>query len=383
MIRQSMSIFSYLTRLLLLLLLLASVQTAWASCNGGGYRRVVPLGGGNYSLGEDAPIGTVIYRQVVRGDLSYWISCSEAGVPREDRMQISFRVDEKRFYMRDYIVDVGQGIGLRFRNLSGETFGSLSNGKARTFLLKENPGNVEGNELSFIVEVIKIDPHLGGATFHGDAYFPKVVIEAAAGGGHEWSPLIEVEFTGNLSLNIDEATCQIANERYTYTFPSKNITEFPALGSASDWLAAPVTLRGCSAFSSNHSGKTDYASSTMGDPAYADVQSVGDIRRTPSTLTLTLEPQTPVLDSDNGVIAIESGADAALGIGIQLGMDTGSGYQPLRLNGNRVQRQLTPVIDLLNRQDITYRLGARLIRTGEGLKGGKIRAQVTYTVTYF
>ncbi|XEG66656.1 hypothetical protein NMD97_09830 [Edwardsiella tarda] len=159
--RQRIPRLALWARLLLVLVLLGLAPALRASCYGGGYHRVVPLGWGDYSIGEDAPIGTVFYRQLVHGDLPYSISCNADSV-HSGRMQVNFRVDEKNW--------------------------------------------------------------------------------SATGGADDWSPVTEIEFIGDMHLMIHAGTCQVANDRYTYTFPKQLGADFPALGATSEWLAAPVTL---------------------------------------------------------------------------------------------------------------------------------------------
>ncbi|WGE30347.1 hypothetical protein PHA77_06990 [Edwardsiella tarda] len=380
--RQRIPRLALWARLLLVLVLLGLAPALRASCYGGGYHRVVPLGWGDYSIGEDAPIGTVFYRQLVHGDLPYSISCNADSV-HSGRMQLNFRVDEKNWSANgELIASPVAGVGVRFRTMRGDIFGSLSNHYTITYP-RDNPSTIGPEETSFIVEFIKTGPVPVGGSFSG-SNLPMVIIEAATGGANDWSPVTEIEFIGDMRLMIHAGTCQVANDRYTYTFPKQLGADFPALGATSEWLAAPVTLHRCSAFTRSHRNNGDYAESTASDPN-AILAEVRDVHTTPSRVKLTLSPQTAVLDSNNGVIAIEQGEDAAIGLAIQLGWNNGSGsYQPLALaNGvAELVAEPSPPVGAYDSTDFVYRLAARLIRTGAALKGGKIRAQLTYTVTY-
>lgn len=173
---------------------------------------------------------------------------------------------------------------------------------------------------------------------------------------------VETSFTG--SLNIVSRTCTTPN--VTVDMGSYGVEQFKNAGDATLWRSAVIQLTDCPRFYGKLiDGRNSY---------YSDNGNTAIGVKTPNTLYVTVQPNTPVIDAANGIFSLQSGADSASGVGIQLtwggdNVDFSSGRSFTLGDSSSTSR----VIPLL----------ARYIKTSGPVKPGKANATATFTINYY
>ncbi|MFC0138973.1 fimbrial protein, partial [Erwinia mallotivora] len=95
---------------------------------------------------------------------------------------------------------------------------------------------------------------------------------------------------------------------------------------------------------------------------------------------LSLSPNTPIIDSYKGILAVKSGNGSASGVGIQLAWGTQSAPSPQWVNFAESRQFFLP--DDGSTQ-YSLPLMARYIQTASQVMPGKADATVTFTIYYY
>lgn len=98
-----------------------------------------------------------------------------------------------------------------------------------------------------------------------------------------------------------------------------------------------------------------------------------------NTVRLSLSASTSVIDPINGIIALIPASDSATGIGIQVGVKEGSDIKPFNFNTNEVI--FTPPSP--GEQSMEIPLFARYTATSNTITPGKANGAVVYTLNYY
>lgn len=160
-------------------------------------------------------------------------------------------------------------------------------------------------------QLVKTGPIASGAVVNASS-FPQFSWDIATNGvnvGYSGLPihLASYRFTG--SLQFVTQTCTAQNK--TVDMGKYNATYFKGKGSvAGPWMDASIQLTGCPTFSGYH-GVGNQVNSYGSDP-------IIEGSRTANLFTLSVTPAHGLADSANNIMALESGTDAATGLGVQL-----------------------------------------------------------------
>ncbi|MGR7122225.1 fimbrial protein [Klebsiella aerogenes] len=161
------------------------------------------------------------------------------------------------------------------------------------------------------ISLIKTGPIASGSVVNASS-FPHLTWDIATGGvniGYAGLPihLADISFAG--SIRFVTQTCTPQNR--TVDMGKWNAANFKGKGSESGpWMDASIQLTGCPTFSGYY-GKDNPQSSVDSGTASGGT-------RVANLFTLSVTPAHGLVDSANSIMALESGTDAATGLGVQL-----------------------------------------------------------------
>lgn len=355
---------------LLLSLLMVATGARALTCDfitGAAVTVQMPIQGTNITVGPDVPNGTVIHQQYYRPAAGMSFGCSNAnGITYRPIVDYHFTrtpMPPSSYSSGPFAGKIMQtsipGIGVAFRRGTNPTdvtvpftqtpWREMTGGGSFTA-----PGSFDLD--MFLIKTGDIQPGtLNGADLPTVGAFFSVpgVLDLKA---------VETSFTG--SLNIVSRTCTTPN--VTVDMGSYGVEQFKNAGDATLWRSAVIQLTDCPRFYGKLiDGRNSY---------YSDNGNTAIGVKTPNTLYVTVQPNTPVIDAANGIFSLQSGADSASGVGIQLtwggdNVDFSSGRSFTLGDSSSTSR----VIPLL----------ARYIKTSGPVKPGKANATATFTINYY
>lgn len=331
---------------------------------------------GAISVGADVPVGTVVYTASYKTATPSGIRCTAPDEPdggdKISNIRVPYRsvitsypypevpgmtVDGNQVYRTNL-----DGIGVYFRLSSGSADtvigGGIVSGRyetTRMYLVKTgpvSPGMVDGSSLPATgLEYTK--PDNPEHTFEG---FP---IRAN-----------NLRYLG--TLNVVASTCDLAESDIIVPMGSYDVSSFTGTGSATAWKDASIRLQNCTAFSPGTYSKINNTISHTGPGTFPT--GVPDVK---NRVQLRISPATPIIDYRQGIMKIASSADAAEGVGIQLGVGTDI-VNPIVLSGF-FESELPDSTS----NTLTIPLKARYIETRGPVKPGVANGAVTFTVSYY
>lgn len=169
------------------------------------------------------------------------------------------------------------------------------------------------------------------------------------------------------AINIVASTCKTPD--VMVEMGSHPVTELSGINSTTGWVDASIQLTDCPTFygygSSGHWYVDNSGTSNSGTPTNNKVE-------------LKLTPNTDVIDSSNGVFAINTGASSASGIGIQLAYGTNA--SPTMVN---FASPNTYVMGNGSSGNVTLPLVARYIQTETNVRAGQANSALTFLINYY
>jgi|AGFS01.1.fsa_nt_gi Fimbrial protein. len=253
-----------------------------------------------------------------------------------------------------------QGLGVRFK-VTGSPQNIYGAGTQYTL-----PGDTAlNNILSVDVEFIIMGPLSPGVV--NSSAFPVLRINVTE--GSSTSQIGQFNFSGG-SFVVQQPTCTTPD--YIYDLLTVGLSSFTGDRQITPWINTPIKLTNCPTFYGNNSN----GSRTFTDVNGSKPEELG--AKQPVVLSLSLSPNTGIIDSKNGIIGLDSNSTAT-GIGIQIGYSTSGGlYSPQNLASTVTQNTTTGT----NTPVYTFPFGARMVRTTGELTAGSVSSSATYTVTY-
>lgn len=170
-------------------------------------------------------------------------------------------------------------------------------------------------------------------------------------------------FTG--AINIVAQTCTTPDVFVAMGTYEANAS-FKGKGSVTEWKDASIRLLNCPRFFGT------------GSTHYSDSGASGVISHKPNKIEISLTPNTDILDSDQGILALKKGAGSAAGLGIQLAYNVGGARQ--WVNFARIITREMPNSDVTS---YTIPLQARYIQTEPTVTPGAADATVTFNINYY
>ena len=322
--------------------------------------------GGYVTVGEDLPIGSVIYSQRIQTNGSGASLLCRAGV--YDLVNTVISAPHGQSSYRDATFPTvfntnisGVGVALWQGTPDGNSGSHLQlPGRLTAFFSpsSESVFNFTGQDdaaVSFNIAMIKIAANIGSGTI-SSSDLPR--FKTSFDGNGESFVYQQARIVGNLTAI--PATCNVGNNYYL-PLGEHYPDEFNGIGSTAGSAETQIVLSGCPAFY----GSTSY----------------GVFK--PNVISLKLTPRNGFIDAERGISKLNTTAgDAASGIGVQLSFRQENGnYQWAKFNQNI---NLANYITFLEDRGSDYSLGvkATYIQTSTPIRAGRADAQIEFMITY-
>lgn len=322
--------------------------------------------GGYVTVGEDLPIGSVIYSQRIQTNGSGAKLFCRAGrydlvstLTSNPHGQSSYSDATFPFVFNTNVP--GIGVALWQGTPDGGSSARLPiPGRLSSYLVSSSDSifNFTGQNdasVSFNIEFIKTAANVGSGTI-SSSNLPK--FNTSLDGNGEGLVYQTTAIVGNLTAI--PATCNVGSNYYLPLgehFPD----EFNGPGSTAGLAETQIVLSGCPAF--------------YGTTSYGVFQ--------PNVVSLKLTPRNGFIDAEQGISQLNTaGGDAASGVGVQLSLQQENGnYQLAKFNQDI---NLANYITFLEDRGSDYHLGvkATYIQTSEPIRAGKADAQIEFMITY-
>ncbi|MHA7845060.1 fimbrial protein [Serratia sp. D1N4] len=321
--------------------------------------------GGSVTVGEDLPIGSVIYSQRIQTSGNGAALLCKAGIyalvssfTSTPYGQSSYSDSTFPYVFNTNIPGIGVALwqgtpdgGSARLQIPGSLPAYLSNSSTSIF----NFTSQSDASVGFNIEFIKTASNVGSGTI-GRSDLPS--FETALNGNGDNFVYQKTSISG--SLTVIPATCNVGSNYYL-PLGEHYPDEFNGVGSTAGNAETQIVLSGCPAFY----GRTSYSVFK------------------PNVLSIKLTPRNGFENAEQGIskLNVEAG-DAAAGIGVQLSFKQENGnYQVAKFNQDI---DLANYITFLEDRGSDYSLGvkATYIQTAAPIRAGKADAQIEFMITY-
>lgn len=204
----------------------------------------MPLLTGSISLGEDAPVGTVLYRQTFTPSGTYTYTCD---TPTD--IEILYTTTGTKssysgsFPFKDVIETGYAGIGYALWNARrGISYGSISNSQIYPIASNVTSATLEKDDLQVEFALIKTG-NISAGVFDASSLTALLVVMASS----NVDTALGLYFTGSLTITLP--TCTTPD--YTVNLGKWGQARFNGKGSASAWVDSAIRLSGCGQFKGN------------------------------------------------------------------------------------------------------------------------------------
>lgn len=331
----------------------------------------VPLAPQNITVGPDIPNGTVIYRLNFNQPHVDGFVCD---TPQGGSFSLPQRLDYTSLPMplanwsgtpfpgKVYNTSV-PGIGVvAWNDLSNQALPTVA-------YTTTNVGGVFAFWVSIntVLSFIKIGPVSPGVI--SAASLPKVHLDFAADPSVAGPSkrIYNLSYTG--SINVVSQTCSTPD--VNISLGSYHVSKFTGKGSTTPWVDSSIQLKNCPRFYGYFNDSNFNTSAGAGSTTSGTAVS--------NTLSVRLAPQSAVLDSARGIMALATSADAAQGIGIQLGWgETTTTPTPVNFDQTKIYTMPDST-----QTDFRLPLVARYYQTDSTVAPGKANGKLTFTINYY
>lgn len=276
---------------------------------------------GSYYVGEDLPVGSVIYRTSIQSNGAVAaIECDAAfSVPKYHGVETepsgpSFPSPSSEYIGNIYPTNV-PGIGVALWT-AGKTFTKDS----PLYVGDQSMGSAGSSSsyMLFDISLIKTGPVATGSSVNGSS-ISTVNLFFGSKPDYVGLPITgyRVNFSG--SINFITQTCLVSDYDVNMgTYDSQR--DFSGVGSTTPWIDASIPLSNCPNFTGFHDNAHQQSVIGSGTPAGTSVKD--------NMFEVTLAPLTSA-DGATGVIDVDtSSGSPATGVGIQLGYSETIGANP-------------------------------------------------------
>lgn len=333
-----------------------------------------PLQGSNIHIGPDAGNGTVIYSMYFKPSQAITVNCDAPSTAYRPTISWIFSSTPRPLSSWS-----GNPYGGKVYETNVPGVGVAVRRGSNAIPFTENPWGTTTGALTWLAQtgfdfdltLLKIGP-ISPGTING-TFLPTVQIYFQT----PFTPqirVVTVGFTG--TLNITSSTCTTPDVNVNLgTYDADKV--FKAVGTVTPWVDASVKLTNCPRFYGTiNDGQNNYTG-PGGSPA-------GVGARTGNRLLVTMNPNTSVVDSFEGIMSVSPGSSSATGLGIQL--STGNVGDPstastyIRFGG---QLGVSHTLQNSTSTGYTIPLRARYKQTAPTVTAGKANASVTFTINYY
>lgn len=340
---------------------------------------------GSYYIGQELPIGTVIYKTRITESSRTGISCDAAfNVPRmltvtNEPSGTSFSQSGIPFSGNVYPTNI-PGISAAL-SWNTQTFTKNTPLNAGGIYFGNNAAGGVGNFQGVItLSLIKTGNITPGSVVQGTA-LPTAIVYAgntnsySGIAGYTGLPVTVHTFRFVGSITFTGGTCQTPS--YNVEMGSYAIKDyFSTPGSTTPWVDASINLTGCPVFTGFHSDNTFQNVTGSGTPSGTSVNN--------NSVSVNVVPSNGFLVATDGIFALSTSGNgpSASGVGLQLGyslLPNTSAIPPQYSWKNNKWSVGFPANAYGN---ITLPLAVRYYQTGTTVTPGKANGMVTYTIDY-
>lgn len=269
----------------------------------------------NTYAGGDLSLGTTIYRNTVNMTEKVGVSCDAAPYSLDSYFYVTSTPSGGGAYMdtdggRRYVYPTnvpGVGVALWW---GGINF-SETRAKSPETVFKNDTASDFGTNIGIDFSLIKTGPIASGSVVNASS-FPHLKWEISTNGvniGYAGLPITLVDYSFTGTINFVTQTCTPQDR--TVNIGKWNAGLFNTKGATpAPWVDASVQMTGCPTFSGYYGANNPQSSLDSG------MASGGT--RVGNLFTLSVTPAHGLADSANSIMALESGTDAATGLGVQL-----------------------------------------------------------------
>ncbi|HAS1291628.1 TPA: hypothetical protein I4D05_16530 [Enterobacter hormaechei] len=326
----------------------------------------MPLLTNTISLGEDAPVGTVLYRQTITPSGTYNISCDSTTDIIFSYVLAATASSYSGSFPYDHVFDTGYpGIGYAFWNIRRNF--SYSFGKS-TYVVTRGVDSftVEKDDMQMEFALIKTGDIAAGVLNISSLTGPSFKVTTSG-----TSSVFTLFPQGSLTITLP--TCTPPD--YTVNLGQWGQARFNGKGAASPWGDSSIRLTGCGQFKGNFTEKTGSTNvwSDNGDYSAAPPEQ--------NRWSISFTSVNGVIDADSSIISTDASAtDAAQGLGIQLsqGLPENAGINLVKIGDSA----FTGTFTTTGETSYVIPLSARIIQTEDSVVAGNITGKVVYTLNY-
>lgn len=346
--------------LLALSLFYVGVPTALAACSlvsSGVTPAAVTLPlSGVISVSADMPTGTLLYEGAYEKFGSVEIGCTSAGQFYYQARSTSALADSGVRYNRWIVYNTSYpGVGVAFSqgpvNIMTPSASCVSTYGCKA-IFTISPHRI------FLIKTGEISPgRINGSILP--------VSTAHFGQSGAMVEYFRIGYSGGITITTP--TCTTPD--LSVDLGSWHINQLKGKNSATDWKNASINMKSCGRF---YGLVATHSQAQGGSIAYQPAT-------VPNTWTLKLTPQSGVINTAGGIMAITPGEKSARGIGIQLG------YGSTSTAGSNLADFTTAKTGNMPQDGtatVTIPIAARYIQTEDTVTPGKADGKVTFTISY-
>lgn len=332
-------------------------------------------------VGNELPVGSTIYRTTISASNVLGVDCNGAF-----SLPMTLSVSNAPVGPPVNISGTNYGSGPVYpTNVSGVGIAVWRSGtlvsEAKPLVVQTyamGGGGGSFSSMSFDISLIKTGPIASGSIVNASS-FPTAILMIPATPGYTGLPIImeTVNFTGAVNFTTSTCTTPDVNVNMgSYDIPQN----FKQVGSVTPWIDSSITLQNCPTFSGR------YADQGTAQSVTGSGNATGTSRKA-TLLTVSLTPMSSIIDTANGVMAVDSGQGpdlVARGVGLQLG------YTPTNMNASATSPttiwksgtswDMQPSND--GRSNFKIPLAARYFQTSPHVTAGPANTKVVFNIDY-
>ena len=327
----------------------------------------MPLLTNTISLGEDAPVGTVLYRQTFTPSANFEVSCDSAIDMVSAYTIVGTASSYSGSFPYDNVFETGYA-GIGFAVWNNKRNISYSFGKSTASLATAVTSlTVEKDDIQMEFALIKTGDIAAGVL--DVSALPASALKVGNTGSY--NNIVILTHTGSLTITLP--TCTTPD--YTVNLGKWGEARFNGKGAASAWVDSAIRLTGCGQFNGN------FTESTGSTNLWSDNGDYSAASPKQNRWSVSFSSVSGVIDADNGIISTDtSAADAAQGLGIQLsqGLPDSAGTRFVKIGDSA----LTGTFSTTGETSYVIPLSARIIQTEDTVVAGSVTGKVVYTLNY-
>lgn len=340
---------------------------------------------GTISVGEDVPVGTVLYRAIYKAAVASGVRCISNEKWTEPQIALPYTENVSSAPLpivpgvlspagaTVYQTNV-PGIGV---SLSSSPYGKYPNESSINHIPGQITGGgiISGNYMPLFIALIKTGRFDSGSV--NGITFPmasRVYTIPTGMPQHTFNgfpiQVNSVRFSGQ--IQVVKSTCKVVTENIVVPLGNYKVSQFPRKGSYTEWKDASIKLVGCSSASPAYYSYDNMSITiTGGGTLPLGVKDVSN------RITFMVSPAAGVIDASTGVINLTPSSISARGVGIQIGYGGSGTVRSLKLS---TETSFTPPVMQATMQ---IPLFARYYQTENQVTAGVANGAVVYTINYW